>query len=218
VLLIPIAASRLRRQDRSMGSGRGPHETPDLFSTSSVAETSAPETKHVSPVQQQRHVLPQNLSNAVKHLDDRELDRLIAACVEEAKRRGRLPASNETTKRSSRVDNSSLPPKGEIATVSLTRGQVNAVRAAFKAGITLTTQPIQARSDQILVLRGKSERVNAPRRCHKDAHSSNSERGRRGERRQGRGGICAPIPFAEKGSVDPGLVLPDRDQGLSPGG
>jgi hypothetical protein len=107
----------------------------DLFSTSSVAETSAPSTKHVSRAQEQRHVLPKDLPNAVKHLNDRELDLLIAACLEEAKRRGRLPASDETTKRSSRRDKSAHPAKAEPATVSLTRGQINAVRAAFKAGI-----------------------------------------------------------------------------------
>jgi hypothetical protein len=101
----------------------------------SSVETSAPETKHVPSVQQQRHILPKDLANAVKHLNDGELNLLITACLEEAKRRGRLPASDVATKRSSRVDNSSRPPKGEMATVTLTRGQVNAVRAAFKAGI-----------------------------------------------------------------------------------
>jgi hypothetical protein len=50
-------------------------------------------------------------------------------------RRGRLPPTDQTTNRSSRTDKSSHARQVEAATVSLTRGQVNAVRAAFKAGI-----------------------------------------------------------------------------------
>jgi len=105
-------------------------DAPDLFSTPSVGETSA------TPLaQEQRHVLPQDLPSAVKHLTDNELDLLIAACLQEARGRGRLPVSDENTKRSSRADKSSHPRKLEVATLTLTRGQINAVRAAFKAGI-----------------------------------------------------------------------------------
>jgi hypothetical protein len=79
--------------------------------------------------------------SAVKHLSDGELDLMHAATVEELKRRGRTPRSLEThlpvppdlTKIQS-------PPaktaKLNAAEVSLTRGQLNAVRSAFKAGIT----------------------------------------------------------------------------------
>jgi hypothetical protein len=80
-------------------------------------------------------VLPKNLRKAVKHLSDGELDLLHAATLEEMERRGRLPPSDQTTTRSSRTDKSSHRRQAEVATVSLTRGQVNAVRAAFKAGI-----------------------------------------------------------------------------------
>ena len=110
-------------------------DAPDLFSTPSVGETSAPPTKKVSVAQEQRHVLPQDLPSAVKHLTDNELDLLIAACLQEARRRGRLPVGDENTKRSSRADKSSHPRKLEVATLTLTVGQINAVRAAFKAGI-----------------------------------------------------------------------------------
>jgi hypothetical protein len=109
-------------------------QTPDLFSTASSEETSPPATKPVSSAQKRRHILPKDLPNAVKHLNDRELDLLIVASLEEAKRRGRLPPSDQTTKRSSRTDKPSRR-QVELATVSLTRGQVNAVRAAFRAGI-----------------------------------------------------------------------------------
>ena len=44
----------------------------------------------------QRHVLPKNLRNAVKHLSDGELDLMHAATLEEMKRRGRTPQGVET--------------------------------------------------------------------------------------------------------------------------
>jgi hypothetical protein len=110
-------------------------QAPDLFSTTSFGKTSPPPTKQVSSAQQ-RHVLPKDLPNAVKHLNDQELDLLIAACLEEAKRRGKSPPGAQTTNRSSRTDKSSPHRRQvEAATISLTRGQINAVRSAFKAGI-----------------------------------------------------------------------------------
>jgi hypothetical protein len=117
--------------------------TPDLFSTAaSSGEPSLPPRAKQSSAQKRRHVLPNDLPNAVKHLDDRELDLLIRASLEEAKRRGRLlPSVQANTpdesarKRSSRMDKSSYRRQLEVATVSLTRGQVNAIRAAAKAGI-----------------------------------------------------------------------------------
>ena len=91
----------------------------------------------------QRHVLPKNLRKAVKHLSDAELDLLHAATLEEMKRRGRLPPSvGADSEQSSRHPVEFAPKrlsKGrpvDTAEVSLTRGQVNAVRSAFKAGIT----------------------------------------------------------------------------------
>jgi hypothetical protein len=80
-------------------------------------------------------VLPKNLRKAVKHLSDGELDLLHAATLEEMGRRGKLAASNQTTKPSSRTDKSSHKRQAGAATVSLTCGQISAVRAAFKAGI-----------------------------------------------------------------------------------
>jgi hypothetical protein len=89
----------------------------------------------------QRYVLPKNLRNAVKHLSDGELDLMHAATLEELKRRGRTPKGVETCL-SARPDLTKIKPppiktaKLNAAEVSLTRGQVNAVRSAFKAGIT----------------------------------------------------------------------------------
>jgi len=79
-------------------------------------------------------VLPKNLRKAVKHLSDGELDLLHAAILGEMERRGRLPPSDQSN-RSPQADKSSHGRQEEAATVSLTRGQVNAVRAALKAGI-----------------------------------------------------------------------------------
>ena len=67
-----------------------------------------------------------DLPNAVKHLNDEELDRLLVVTLAEAKRRGR-----DTTPTDKR-----FPSRKVEAALSLTRGQLNAVRAAFKAGIT----------------------------------------------------------------------------------
>jgi hypothetical protein len=118
----------------------------DLFTTgASFQEASLPPRAKQSSAQKRRHVLPNDLPNAVKHLDDRELDLLITASLEEAKRRGRLLPSVQANrpdesagKRSSRMDNS-YRRQLEGATVLLTRGQINAVHAAFKAGIKPST-------------------------------------------------------------------------------
>jgi hypothetical protein len=118
--------------------GRDPAEqvTPEPFSTDMVRDGSAtasasPTIKATTETAPQRYVLPMNLRNAVKHLSDSELDLMHAATLEEMKRRGRTPQSVEAKS----------PPiekrrHVDITEVPLTRGQVNAVRSAFKAGIT----------------------------------------------------------------------------------
>jgi hypothetical protein len=111
------------------GRDRNRQATPDLFSmAASVRQPSLPPRAKQSSAQKRRHVLPNGLPNAIKHLDDRELDLLITASLEEAKRRGRLLPNVQIGKSSQRR-------QLEVAAVSLTRGQVNAVRAAAKAGI-----------------------------------------------------------------------------------
>ena len=121
--------------------GREPAErtAPDLFPTATASASPLP--KATTESEPQRYVLPKNLRSAVKHLSDHELDLMHAAILEKFKRRGRTPKSVETdlpvppdlTKIQS-------PPiktaKLNAAEVSLTRGQMNAVRSAFKAGIT----------------------------------------------------------------------------------
>jgi predicted DNA-binding protein (UPF0251 family) len=133
--------------------GREPPErtTPDLFSTDQVRDVSAapvdqPATASATDISSQRHILPKNLRHAVKQLSDRELDELIEVAFDEGERRGRLPQSVRTEMPSSALrppglTTKWLPQTGkrqrvDIAEVSLTRGQVNAIRASFKAGIT----------------------------------------------------------------------------------
>jgi len=124
--------------------GRDPdQEMPDPFSTATVQDASAQSAAEAkTETAPQRYVLPKNLRNAVKHLSDGELDLMHAAILEEMRRRGRAPRGVETSL-SDRPDLTkiqSLPTEKrrhlDIAKVPLTRGQVNAVRAAFKAGIT----------------------------------------------------------------------------------
>ena len=121
-----------------MGQDNAHQTTPDPFSTAAASGRDTPSaTKQVSSAEpERRHILPKDLPNAIKHLTDRELDLLIATSLEEAKRRGRSPPSvqvNESVPEClSRTDHKR---QVEVATVSLTRGQINAVRAAFKAGI-----------------------------------------------------------------------------------
>ena len=71
------------RHDPDMGRDR---TTSDLFSMASSGGS--------SPGQERPHLLPKDLPNALKHLNDEELDRLLTAAVAEAKRRDRsLPSS-----------------------------------------------------------------------------------------------------------------------------
>jgi len=72
------------------------------------------------------YALPTNLPSALSHLDDDQLDRLLAAVIGELRRRGRrLSVSDE---------NSGKPAVKEV-TPPLAQGKLNAVRAAFKAGV-----------------------------------------------------------------------------------
>jgi hypothetical protein len=73
-----------------------------------------------------RHVLPKDLSAAIKQLDDQELDRLQIAVLAEQKRRGKKPALSIQ---------SAVELRTEVVAIHLAPGKVNAVRAAFKAGV-----------------------------------------------------------------------------------
>jgi hypothetical protein len=71
-----------------------------------------------------RYTLPTDLDAAMRHLDDQQLDRLATAVLEErTRRRGSLKAKNSQ-------------PHAQVDASSLPLGKLNAVRAAFKAGVT----------------------------------------------------------------------------------
>jgi hypothetical protein len=132
-----------------MGRERTQQTTPDLFSTDAVRETSAASIKSDSDRAErvvstsQRHVLPENLDLAVKQLTDDELMQLLEVAIQEAKHRGKTPlrtgrdpmqSSRQTEE--ARIENASKRKQIEVAEVTLSPGKLNAVRAAFKAGLT----------------------------------------------------------------------------------
>ena len=88
-------------------------------------------------------------SRALARLDDGEIDALLAAVVEEAKRRDRVPASllaqrpeaHQRLRDASRSKEAATRPSRASAQgegTSLTRGQVSAVRAGIKAGVKVS--------------------------------------------------------------------------------
>ena len=131
-----------------------PQQASDLFTAAADAKAVAPpETGGVAanPAAEKvgqpsapRHLLPRDLPRALTRLDDGEIDALLAAVVEEAKRRDRVPSSllaqrpeahqhlhdpsrsKEPATRPSRAS-----ARGEGA--SLTRGQVSAARGSRQA-------------------------------------------------------------------------------------
>jgi hypothetical protein len=113
-----------------MPTRRSAETTPDLFSaapTPRAPESPAvPQGKAVvdNSAAQTHYLLPKDLAGALQRLDDTEVDTLLAAVTSEAERRGRLPRAS-----------ASKAPTLEDAGGSLTKGKLNAVRAAFKAGV-----------------------------------------------------------------------------------
>jgi len=130
--------------------GRYPPEPapPDLFSTdgAKAAVPSSPiqgATEKATQLASRRHILPKNLRYAISQLSDGELYELYEAALDEAKRRGRLPRTalaprppGPTQLTTGRMSPTGKRRQKDAHEVALTRGQVNAVRAAFKAGIT----------------------------------------------------------------------------------
>jgi hypothetical protein len=127
--------------------GRDPNQdqTPDLFPT---GVGPSPNQQRTSGSPSRRPALPKDLPKAVRYLSDGELDWLIRTAIQEAKRRGRpiplgeVPAGPPTVSPEA-VTNQVRPmgkpnpqPQSELAKTTVTRGQVNAVWAAFKAGVT----------------------------------------------------------------------------------
>jgi DNA invertase Pin-like site-specific DNA recombinase len=119
-----------------MGKSSDRSTTPDLFSKASTRERSSPTvnpppsspaTTDAATAPSLRLVLPKDLPGAIKRLEDQDLDRLLSAALAEQQRRGRRSSVADETLRKQRV---------EAVAVPLTQGKLNAVRAAFKAGIS----------------------------------------------------------------------------------
>ena len=83
----------------------------------------------------QRHFLPKDLAGALKRLDDVEIDALLAAVMTEAERRGRRPPRPAKEKPVANAKPQRRQEAAEYGGGSLTTGKLNAVRAAFKAGV-----------------------------------------------------------------------------------
>jgi len=128
-----------------MGRDRNQDQTPDLFPTGAGSNK---ESEAAPGLSSRRPALPKDLPKAITYLADEELDWLLGTTIQEAKRRGRpipLPAgpANRPPVSPTPEPEQTKPPgrpphqrQTELAPAALTRGQVNAVRAAFKAGVT----------------------------------------------------------------------------------
>jgi hypothetical protein len=145
----------------------------DLFKAAAATKAAPPETQVIAPKVAAEpvgrplappHLLPRDLPGALARLGDREIDALLAAVTEEAKRRNRLSSSQmaklQDTNQRPGVSQSKAAamyvlahprqPRADDEPASLTRSQVNAVRAAFKAGVkpfTIARQFGISRSD-----------------------------------------------------------------------
>ena len=145
---MPLSRTQQRRADLFQAAGAQESLRAHTLARLTSAQQSAAlvsGAEKLSP----RHVLPRDLSNALKQLDDGELDRLFAATRHELQRRDRLltstPVIRPTTQvsteqrasgESTTTEKSPERRQPEEPNVALTQGQVNAVRATFKAGIT----------------------------------------------------------------------------------
>jgi hypothetical protein len=121
---------------------------PDLFSAAADHEpprgpahliSVQPSTAVVSTADKSssRYVLPSNLSNALQQLDDVELDRLVAASCHELQLRGRPMTGTTESRPKPSIAKDQLSKRQQLRQPNgtLTQGQMNAVRATFKAGI-----------------------------------------------------------------------------------
>ncbi len=75
-----------------------------------------------------RYILPNNREAAIKLLDDQKLDRLVAAALGERARRKKPPLPDAGQRKEST----------EAVSAHLPQGKLNAVRAAFQAGVKPT--------------------------------------------------------------------------------
>ena len=119
-----------------MPSTRQTGNIPDLFEGVSTPASGSPSTVRKQAVEQRRLVLPDDLPGSLKHLGDNQLDALHQAVTAELRRRGKLPTAKRSdliTKKNKAASSRSKPPK--VEPVQVPQGQMNLIKAAFKAGI-----------------------------------------------------------------------------------
>ena len=132
--------------------GRDPtkNQTPDLFSTGRLDGSPSNNPPEALPGRPSRRTaLPKDLPKAIRYLEDLELDWLLRVAIQEAKRRGRpMPMAEASPTNTPAASSEPIPKQTKSpgrpthqrqirpAAASLSRGQVNAVWAAFKAGVT----------------------------------------------------------------------------------
>ena len=136
-----------------MPTRRQKETTPDLFATPTTMRAPEPEAIPEGEADQRsppRHFLPNDLAGSLKRLDDAEIDSLLAAVIQEAKHRNRLPSSPREKMLAGATRLSRQVPAQDGAS-SLTKGQLNAVRAAFKAGVKPSTIARQFRISRSVV-------------------------------------------------------------------
>jgi hypothetical protein len=124
-----IAPSRRGRHDNHEQRANYTDDTQPLFdgttSRTGCTDANSNDAPNEKSAASSRHILPSDLPAAIKHLSDQELDQLDAAVTAEQQRRGKKPPPTTTESK-----------RAELPAVTLTIGKQNAVRAAFKAGVT----------------------------------------------------------------------------------
>jgi hypothetical protein len=101
-------------------------QPPDALSPSANEPKPPLHTDEPANAASQSYALPTNLPSALRHLHDDQLDRLLAAVIGELKQRGKkLPVPDDPSRKQRTKE--VAPP--------LAQGKLNAVRAAFKAGV-----------------------------------------------------------------------------------
>ena len=121
--------------DRRMGNARIRLSVPDLFSTAARELTSSElvsATLPAGPPEQTtpalvRYALPADLSGSLGQLDNQQFERLLLAVLDEQKRRGGSKHRN--------TDRSESRPKTEVTNLTLPKGKLRAIHAAYRAGV-----------------------------------------------------------------------------------
>jgi hypothetical protein len=139
VFITPVAERVHCRHNRFMPSDRPADRTPDLFVAPVKTDLPASDPATVAASNQQasaqRYLLPKDLAGSLARLNDEEIDLLFAAVTNEAHRRGRPSKSQPQITAESALQSANL----ETAAFGLAKGKLNAIRAAFKAGVKPST-------------------------------------------------------------------------------